>query len=130
MEPRKRKIIGVQVHHSTKARDASMYGANMATALGSVFEMTDDPRWQVLADQAVALVRQVSSLSREANERLHEYQSLPNFEAMVAGDEPWPDETVEGFEARCRCADRCMFHDNARGNEADCNCDQRCRAHS
>jgi hypothetical protein len=126
MKPRKRKIIGVQVHHSTKARDA----ANMATALGSVFEMTDDARWQVLADQAKALMRQVSSLSREARERLHEYQSLPNFGAMVAGDEPWPDETVDGFQARCRCDDRCMLHDNGRGTEADCSCDQYCRAHS
>jgi hypothetical protein len=130
MKPRKRKIIGVQVHHSTKARDASMYGANMATALGSVFAMTDDARWQVLADQAKALIRQVSSLSLEATERLHEYQSLPNFEAMVAGDEPWPDETVDGFQARCRCDDRCMLHDNGRGTEADCSCDQYCRAHS
>src|SRR3712207_6909466 len=42
---------------------------------------------------------------------------------------PWPDERVEGFVARCRCADRCLFHDTGRGGIEDCNCDQVCGQH-
>jgi hypothetical protein len=125
---RKRKIIGVQVHHSTKLRNASAYGANLGTALRSTYWMTDDPRYLALADQAAALSREVGKLQREAQERLHEFQSLPDFSAMVAGDQPWPDETVEGFEARCRCQDRCLVHDSGVA-DGDCNCDETCRAH-
>ena len=65
-----------------------------------------------------------------AGMRLQMHQRDPDFKRYVDGDLPWPDETAEGFVARCRCYDRCLFHDVGRGSlERDCSCDEWCRQH-
>ncbi len=107
----KRKIIGVQVHHSVKLLDAVRYGANLCSALEAVHRATDDPALLALHDQAQAVLREVSKAERDAQARLVEFRSHPDFGRMVDGALPWPDETLEGFEARCICNDACPVCD-------------------
>lgn len=102
-----RKIIGVQLHHSIKLADARRFGANPCSALEAAHRMTDNPALLALHDQAQAVLREVSRAERDAHARLVEFQSHPGFGRMVDGALPWPDETLEGFEARCTCNDAC-----------------------
>lgn len=125
----KRKITGVQLHHKINLDDASRFGVNMLTALYSTYKRTDDPRYLALYDQLREGVRTIGALGREADERFRSFQSHPDFKDMVEGDLPWPDETAEDFEARCRCHDRCLYHDVGQGTEDNCNCHQQCVRH-
>ena len=125
-----RRIIGIQTHHSVNLEDASRFAVNMLTALEATLKRTDDPEIQHLLDELRPLVRQVGVARTAAGLRLQMHQRDPDFKRYVDGDLPWPDENAEGFVPRCRCDDRCLFHDTGRGTiEDDCNCDLACGQH-
>ncbi|HEU4658450.1 MAG TPA: hypothetical protein VFR97_13035 [Capillimicrobium sp.] len=126
-----RRIIGVQLHHSVALGDASRYATNMLTALESARRRAlDDEEITELIEQLKPLVRAIGIARASAEMRLRLHQADPEFRAYVDGDLPWPDEDPNGFVARCRCDDRCLYHDVGRGTEADCNCDVACRRHA
>lgn len=125
-----RRIIGLQVHHSVNLDDASRFAANMLTALEAAHRKSDSAQTRRLIDVLTPLVREVGVERTAAGMRLQMHQRDPQFKRYVEGDMPWPDETSEGFVARCRCSDRCLYHDIGRGSEEqDCTCDEWCRQH-
>jgi hypothetical protein len=128
--PWERRIVGIQIHHSVTLNDASRFAVNMLTALESVDRRTLDGEVADLLEELRPLVQRIGVARAAAEMRLHLHQSDADFRAYVDGDLPWPDEDPDGFVARCRCEDRCLFHDVQRGTEADCNCDMPCRQHS
>ena len=85
---------------------------------------------QRLLDELGGLVREIGVARTAAGLRLQMHQRDPDFKRFVEGDLPWPDEREDGFVARCRCDDRCLFHDFGQGTlEQDCTCDVRCHRH-
>jgi hypothetical protein len=125
-----RRITGIQVHHSVNLDDASRFAANMLTALEAAHAKSASSETARLLDQLRPLVREVGVERTAAGMRLQMHQRDPHFRRYVDGDMPWPDETADGFIARCRCHDRCLFHDVGRGSlERDCTCDEWCRQH-
>jgi hypothetical protein len=125
-----RRITGIQVHHSVNLDDASRFGANLLTALEAAHHKTGSDETRRLLDALSPLVREVGVARTAAGMRLQMHQRDPDFKRYVEGDQPWPDELAEGFVARCRCHDRCLFHDLGRGTpEQDCNCDLACGQH-
>jgi len=129
-QPWQRRIVGVQLHHSVTMADASRFAANMLTALESVERRAiDDDEISTLLDELRPLVARIGVARAAAEMRLRLHQADPEFRAYVDGDLPWPDEDPDGFVARCRCDDRCLFHDIGRGTEEGCNCDIPCRQH-
>jgi hypothetical protein len=124
-----RRIIGVQLHHSVNLDDASRFAANMLTALEAAHRKSGSEETRRLIDALAPLVREVGVARTAAGMRLQMHQRDPDFKRYVDGDLPWPDELVEGFVARCRCHDQCLFHDVGRGSEHDCTCDEWCRQH-
>ena len=125
-----RRIIGIQVHHSVNLDDASRFAANMLTALEAAHLRTGSEETRRLLDALTPLVREVGVARTAAGMRLQMHQRDAHFKRYVDGDLPWPDELAEGFVPRCRCHDRCLFHDVGRGTaENDCNCDEECGQH-
>jgi hypothetical protein len=125
-----RRITGIQVHHSVNLEDASRFGANLLTALEAAYKKTGAEETKKLIDELTPLVRKVGVERTAAGMRLQMHQRDPEFKRYVEGDEPWPDELAEGFVARCRCHDKCLFHDMGRGSaEQDCNCGIPCGQH-
>ena len=125
-----RSITGIQVHHSVNLDDASRFAANMLTALESAYAKSGSEDTKRLLDELRPLVRQVGVERTAAGMRLQMHQRDPHFKRYVDGDMPWPDERAESFVPRCRCYDRCLFHDVGRGSlERDCTCDEWCRQH-
>jgi hypothetical protein len=125
-----RRIIGIQVHHSVNLDDASRFGANLLTALEAAHGKTGGEETRRLLDLLTPLIREVGIARTAAGMRLQMHQRDPAFKRYVDGDEPWPDELVEGFVPRCRCHDLCLFHDIGRGTaDQDCSCDRRCGQH-
>jgi hypothetical protein len=125
-----RRIVGAQVHHSVTLADASRYAANLITALESASRRSLDDELPGIIRELKPLVRRVNVARAAAELRLQMHQSDPDFKAYVDGDLPWPDENPEGFVPRCRCYDRCLFHDLGQGTEDDCNCDIPCQLHA
>jgi hypothetical protein len=128
-QPYGRRIVGVQLHHSVTLDDASRFAANMLTALESVDRRTLDDEVSGLIEELRPIVQRIGVARTAAGMRLALHQNDPEFRAYVDGDLPWPDEDPAGFVARCRCDDRCLFHDVGRGSEDDCNCEVPCRQH-
>jgi hypothetical protein len=128
---RQRRIVGVQVHHHVKLRDAASYLANGCTALTSAIVMTGDPDLQVLHDELAALCRRVGVHSHTSYLRFLDFRSDPDFKRMVEGELPYPDETLAAFVPRCTCNDRCLVHDHGveHAPEGQCNCGKVCPAH-
>jgi hypothetical protein len=125
-----RRITGIQLHHSVNLDDASRFGANLLTALEAAHKKTGSQETQRLLDALAPLVREVGVARTAAGMRLQMHQRDPDFKRYVEGDQPWPDELVEGFVPRCRCYDKCLFHDVGRGSlEQDCTCDLPCGQH-
>jgi hypothetical protein len=125
-----RRIIGIQTHHSVNLDDASRFGVNMLTALEATLKRTGEREIKQLLEELRPLVRQIGVARTAAGLRLQMHQRDPDFKRYVDGDLPWPDELAEGFVPRCRCDDRCLYHDVGRGTlEDDCNCDRVCGQH-
>jgi hypothetical protein len=124
-----RRIIGIQVHHSVTLDDASRFGVNMLTALQSAHRRTASPELEHLLERLAPLVREVGVARTAAGLRLQLHQRDPDFKRYVDGDLPWPDEDPTEFVPRCRCQDRCLFHDTGRGTLEHCTCDVVCAQH-
>ena len=125
-----RRITGIQVHHSVNLEDASRFGANLLTALEAAHKKTGSEETKKLIDELTPLVRKVGVERTAAGMRLQMHQRDPEFKRYVEGDQPWPDELADGFVPRCRCHDKCLYHDLGRGSvEQDCTCDIRCGQH-
>jgi hypothetical protein len=124
-----RRIVGIQIHHSVNLDDASRFAVNMLTALEAADSKTADPEVRALLDNLRPLVREIGVARTAAGLRLQLHQRDPDFKRYVEGELPWPDETTEGFVARCTCNDRCLFHDVGRGGPEHCNCDRVCGQH-
>jgi hypothetical protein len=124
-----RRIVGIQVHHSVNLDDASRFGVNMLTALQAAHTKSGSAETARLLEVLGPMVREVGVARTAAGLRLQMHQRDPDFKRYVEGDLPWPDETEEGFVPRCRCHDRCLFHDHGQGSLDDCNCDLVCAEH-
>lgn len=127
-----RQIIGVQVHHSSVLNDAYRNLVNGVQSLKGAVEMTGDPELLELVEQATAVLRRVGRKQEAASaylQQLHK-DDPERFVRCREGFEPWPDETLIGFEPRCTCHDVCQIHDNGRPDNIgwECKCVQ-CPAH-
>jgi hypothetical protein len=132
-EPRKRKITGIQIHHSTHLGDAARGLVNGAAGLSIAAKATADPTIDQLHAEACELARKVSEARRRSAATLARYylDDPEGFRRCREGLEPWPDETEAGFEGRCTCHDFCAIHDRGRDAEEGwvCNCNVKCPQH-
>lgn len=128
----KRKIVGIQVHHSALLNDAHRGLVNGVQGLNGALSCTGDPAIEELIQRGKRLIQDVGRIQGASRDRLQQfYQNDPErFKRCRDGEEPWPDETLAGFEPRCTCHDICRIHD--KGHSADegwvCKC-KRCPAH-
>jgi hypothetical protein len=128
----KRRIIGIQTHHSVQLDDATRGAANMCAGLRGALKCTGDPEHARLLAEATALLARIAEARNVASARLRGfYEADPErFRRCREGSEPWPDETLGAFEPRCSCYDRCLIHDHGVQAPAEqCNCDRPCPAH-
>lgn len=121
-----RRITGIQTHHSLQLDDASRGATNMCVSLGGAVRKTGDPELADLQAEAVLLTRRIGRAREAANARLHGFyaEDPERFKRARAGAEPYPDETVGGFVARCTCYDLCLHRYGIEpGENGICNCD-------
>lgn len=124
----KKRIIGIQVHHSVFLDDALRGAANACAGLDSAIVRTGDNELIELLWRLRDLTRALGDARDGSRARL---LSMPKDQVIRCreGEEPWPDELPEGFVPRCTCYDRCLTHDTGVGREEDCNCGKVCPAH-
>lgn len=124
----RRRIVGIQVHHSVFLDDALRGASNACAGLDSAIVRTGDNDLIQLLWHLRGLARELSDARDHARGRL---LSLPKDQVIRCrdGEEPWPDELPEGFVPRCTCYDRCLTHDTGVGRDEDCNCEKACPAH-
>jgi hypothetical protein len=124
----RKRIIGIQVHHSVFLDDALRGAANACAGLDSAIVRTGDNDMIELLWRLRGLARELSNARDRSQGRL---LSLPKEQVIRCrdGEEPWPDELTEGFVPRCTCYDRCLTHDTGVGRGKDCNCGKACPAH-
>ena len=128
----KRRMVGLQIHHSVQLDDAMRGAANMCAGLRAALRCTGDPNHAQLLEDASALARRIAAARSEASLRLRGfYEADPErFKRCREGIEPWPDETLGPFEPRCSCYDRCLIHDHGVAAPPEqCNCGRPCAAH-
>ncbi len=129
---RRRRIIGIQTHHSVQLDDALRGAANLCAGLSGALTCTGDPEHARLLDEARALAKRIAQARGVARQSLSDlYERDPElFRRCREGELPWPDETLGGFEPRCSCADRCLIHDLGVDAPAEhCRCGRACPAH-
>lgn len=124
----RKRIIGIQVHHSVFLDDALRGAANACAGLDSAIVRTGDNDLIELLWRLRGLAHELSNARDGSRGRL---LSLPKDQVIRCrdGEEPWPDELTEGFVPRCTCYDRCLTHDTGVGRDEDCNCGKACPAH-
>jgi hypothetical protein len=124
----RKRIIGIQVHHSVFLDDALRGAANACAGLDSAIVRTGDNDLIEFLWRLRGLTRELSEARDRSRGRL---LSLPKDQVIRCreGEEPWPDELPEGFVPRCTCYDRCLTHDTGVGRDEDCNCGKVCPAH-
>jgi len=66
----KRRIIGLQIHHSVQLDDAMRGAANMCAGLRAALTCTGDPDHAQLLEDASALARRIAAARSEASLRL------------------------------------------------------------
>lgn len=89
---KRKKIIGLQVHHSVFAHDAMRGAINAAAGMDSVLvRRPDDPVAAELHKRARALAGDISQYQRAAQKRLTEF-SVDIIKEARDGNCPWPDE--------------------------------------
>lgn len=120
-----RKIVGIQVHHSTRLSDAHQAVSSAYMACLSLADRVNDEKASKeatrLAARLLSLARKLAELRDEAKGRMQElWDTDPErFVRCREGFEPWPDESVEDFEPRCCCHDRCRQHFTLEGEPLD-----------
>src|SRR5688500_14634712 len=125
----RKRIVGIQVHHSVFLEDALRGAANACAGLDSAILRTGDNDLIELLWRLRGLTRELGDARDRSRGRL---RSLPKEKVTRCreGEEPWPDELPEGFVPRCTCYDRCQIHGGGRSEDEGwvCNC-QPCPAH-
>jgi hypothetical protein len=124
----RKRIVGVQVHHSVFLEDALRGAANACAGLDSAIIRTGDHDLIDLLWRLRGLTRELGRARDRSRGRLRE---LPKDKVVRCreGEEPWPDELAEGFVPRCTCYDRCLTHDTGVAGDEHCTCGKVCPAH-
>jgi hypothetical protein len=126
----RKRVVGMQVHHSVFLEDALRGAANTRAGLRSAIQRTGDSDLIALAERADDVLRHLRAARDDARESL---LSMPTHDVVRAreGFAPYPDELAEGFVGRCTCYDQCPIH--TRGQSAEdgwiCNCGVTCPVH-
>lgn len=127
-----RNITGIQLHHSTFLGDAARGVVNAVAGLRATVGQTGDAAHQALLDEAVSLTRRINRAEAAARAALRQIHAddPATFRAARDGAIPWPGENADGFEPRCSCEDRCLYHDHGVLDAiTQCICGARCPAH-
>lgn len=124
----RKRIVGVQVHHSVFLEDALRGAANACAGLDSAIVRTGDHDLIDLLWRLRGLTRELGQARDRSRGRLRAL-SKDQVVRCREGEEPWPDELSEGFVPRCTCYDRCLAHDTGVGGDAHCTCGKPCPAH-
>lgn len=130
-----RTVQGVQIHHSADLARAYGNAHKTCSGLESAIVKSDDPRLLELRDQVITVIRAIGRYEEQVRARVDELKSTdPNWNLYVDGDLPYPDERKDGLTPRCRCYDRCLWHDvlNREGPPTPgtiCNCSVLCYQH-
>jgi hypothetical protein len=124
----RKRIIGIQVHHSVFLDDALRGAANACAGLDSAILRTGDNELIDLLWRLRGLTRELGDARDRSRGRLRGWDA-DQVARCREGEEPWPDELPEGFVPRCTCYDRCLTHDTGVGREEDCNCGKPCPEH-
>jgi len=92
----RKRIIGIQVHHSVFLDDALRGAANACAGLDSAIVRTGNNDLIELLWRLRGLARELSEVRDRSRGRL---LSLPKEQVIRCreGEEPWPDELPEGF---------------------------------
>jgi hypothetical protein len=124
----RKRIVGINIHHSVFLDDALRGAANASAGLDSAIVRTGDNDLIELLWRLRGLTKELADARDRSRRRL---RSLPADQVIRCreGEEPWPDELPEGFVPRCTCYDRCLVHDTGVGRDEDCNCAKVCPAH-
>ncbi|HYN50890.1 MAG TPA: hypothetical protein VES62_08180 [Thermoleophilaceae bacterium] len=95
----RKRIIGIQVHHSVFLDDALRGAANACAGLDSAIVRTGDNDLIELLWRLRGLTRELSEARDRSRGRL---LSPPKDQVIRCreGEEPWPDELPEGFVPR------------------------------
>lgn len=136
MGRRPRTVTGAQLHHGVDLGDACRSAHGAAAALEAAIVKSDDPDLVDLHRRAVELSRQVGRAEEARSERMRDMrrESPDLLSAAFEGDVPYPDERQDGLMPRCRCRDRCLWHDVTGGEGLPpagtvCNCSVYCFRH-
>jgi hypothetical protein len=124
----RKRIVGVQVHHSVFLEDALRGAANACAGLDSAIVRTGDHDLIDLLWRLRGLTRELGQARDRSRGRLRAL-SKDQVVRCREGEEPWPDELTEGFVPRCTCYDRCLTHDTGVGGDDHCTCGKVCPAH-
>jgi hypothetical protein len=124
----RKRIVGIQLHHSVFLEDALRGAANACAGLDSAIVRTGDNELIELLWRLRGLTRELGDARDRSRGRL---RALPKDQVVRCreGEEPWPDELSEGFVPRCTCYDRCLTHHTGVGRAEDCSCGKACPAH-
>jgi hypothetical protein len=116
-----RRIVGVQIHHSSHLRDAAVYLVNARTRLTGAKLRSGDPELEAIDGLITEALGRTAKLRDAAAQRLRSlWEEDPDlFVRCRDGAEPWPDETTGGFEPRCTCYDACRMHFDFDDNPRD-----------
>lgn len=107
-----RKIVGIQLHHSVAYADATRGLVNARAGLRSAMTRTGEPEIEEIDKLLAEATRRTNRLEQAAQQRMRALwdQDPERFKRCRDGAEPWPDETIAGFEPRCTCYDACRVH--------------------
>jgi hypothetical protein len=112
--PRRRPIIGLNLHPVVKWDDAYRFAANAASALDGVLAKTGDDDAKDLHDELVVLLRRIGDKRKQYQDHFDALRLIDPavFASARDGVVPWPEvERTEGFVPRCTCHDACPQHD-------------------
>lgn len=107
-----RKIVGVQLHHAVAYADATRGLVNARAGLRSAMTRTGEPEIEEIDKLIAEAQRRTRKLEQAATQRMQDLwkRDPEQFKRCRDGAEPWPDETIAGFEPRCTCYDHCAVH--------------------
>jgi hypothetical protein len=117
----RKRIVGVQLHHSVFLEDALRGAANACAGLDSAMVRTGDHDLIEILWRLRGLTRELGQAWDRSRGRLRAL-SKDQVVRCCDGEEPWPDELSEGFVPRCTCYDRCLAHDTGIGGHDHCTC--------
>lgn len=133
-----RTVQGVQIPYHADLSYAHTGAHKAATGLLIAMKKSASPHLSELYNQAIELIRSISRAEMTARveiERIRD-EDPEVWRQATEGDIPFPNERQDNFVPRCRCYDRCLWHD-VLGHGPDeplppgsvCNCAVYCYRH-